>query len=530
MIIKYRGGYAVREFNVTGICVKKKHYMVDTTNKLEKIKELIDKGLYFTINRARQYGKTTTIFLLEQGLKDEYIPLWISFEGVGDSFFDNQQNFCQGFIDLLQKELSRKNLSSEYINSWKNEGITDFQLLSIHISEMTKDKKIVLMIDEVDRTSNNTVFINFLGMLRDKYLAREGERDFTFHSVILAGVYDIKNIKQKIKSEGGAAHGQKIYNSPWNIATDFKVDMSFNPEEISTMLIDYESDYNTGMDISAISKELYSYTCGYPFLVSKTCKLIDEDIDKDWTSNGIQKAIKILLGERNTLFDDIYKNLENNSELYNLLYNINVVGTSYSFSLGNPTISIGSMYGILKPMDGKVAIHNKIFEILLYEYFISKDETSDKRKYITGVLKEDVVFDNKFDMVLCLTKFSEHYYEMFNERDTQFYEKHGRLLFLSYLKPLINGIGFYYIEPETRNERRMDIVLVYEKEQFIIELKLWRGEKNHEYGYEQLWQYLDSKNLNIGYLLTFDFRKDVNKKRKAQWIEYNGKRIFDCIV
>ncbi len=50
---------------------------------------------------------------------------------------------------------------------------------------------------------------------------------------------------------------------------------------------------------------------------------------------------------------------------------------------------------------------------------------------------------------------------------------------MSYLKPLINGRGFYHVESETRNLRRMDIVVVYGKEQFIIELKLWNGEGEH---------------------------------------------------
>jgi hypothetical protein len=58
------------------------------------------------------------------------------------------------------------------------------------------------MIDEVDKTSNNRVYIHFLGMLRDKYLARKDGREFTFQSVILAGVYDIKNLKLKMINEG----------------------------------------------------------------------------------------------------------------------------------------------------------------------------------------------------------------------------------------------------------------------------------------------------------------------------------------
>ena len=45
----------------------------------------------------------------------------------------------------------------------------------------------------------------------------------TFHSVILAGVYDIKNLKLKMRPE--ETHQ---YNSPWNIAAKFDVSMELD--------------------------------------------------------------------------------------------------------------------------------------------------------------------------------------------------------------------------------------------------------------------------------------------------------------
>ena len=50
-----------RTFNITADCKPSFHYMVDITDRLEQIKKMIDAGQYFTINRARQYGKTTTL-------------------------------------------------------------------------------------------------------------------------------------------------------------------------------------------------------------------------------------------------------------------------------------------------------------------------------------------------------------------------------------------------------------------------------------------------------------------------------------
>ena len=130
------------------------------------------------------------------------------------------------------------------------------------------------MIDEVDSASNNQVFLDFLAQLRAYYIDRDVRP--TFWSVILAGVYDVKNLRQRIRPQ--EAH--KV-NSPWNIAADFKVEMSFSKEEIKGMLRQYENDWDTGMDVEKIAGLLYDYTSGYPFLVSRLCKIIDEDVSRE---------------------------------------------------------------------------------------------------------------------------------------------------------------------------------------------------------------------------------------------------------
>ena len=85
---------------------------------------------------------------------------------------------------------------------------------------------------------------------------------------------------------------------------------------------EYEDENNLKLDINLLSKEIYKFTSGYPFLVSRICEIIDEKIipnrDEAWTKEDIQRSIKILLEENNTLFDDLIKNMENNKELYQL--------------------------------------------------------------------------------------------------------------------------------------------------------------------------------------------------------------------
>ena len=521
----------MRKFNVTGLCTPEEDYMVDISGKIEQIRQLVDDRCYFTINRARQYGKTTTLNELKKRLNGEYICIKISFERFGDKNFDSSEAFCKVFIKHIVRALRFSSATGEYADQWARDDITDFDLLGDHITDMCEGHKVVLIIDEVDKTSNNLVFLHFLGMLRAKFLARKEGMDSTFHSVILAEVVDIRNIRLKMAQEGlytPALADDKIYNSPWNIAANFLVDLSFNPTEISTMLNEYEADHHTGMDIPSIADEIYSYTSGYPFLVSRICQCIDGEQGNGWTAAGVQNAVKTIMEESNPLFDDVFKNLLNNRQLSEFTYNLLIVGELTPFMNYDPIINIGVRYGFFCNTEGKVAISNKIFERLMTDYFMSKDRRENKQ--VTGVLQFDVVQNGRFDMELCLRKFAEHYSEIFSGSDTEFLEVHGRLLFLSYLKPLINGQGFYHIESQFTDLRRMDIVVDFGRQQFIIKLKIWRGAKAEEKATQQLLGYMETKRADTGYLLIFDFRKVKGKACTAKWVECDGKRIFEVVI
>ena len=261
----------MRKFNIAGACEPSEDFMVDISGKLKEIAELVSSRQYFVINLPRQYGKTTTLYCLEQILKDEYIVASISFEGLGNKGFETEEKFCLRFMEFVRNSLLLANISDEYKEAWVNKDVSDLTELGYHITKMCKDQKIVLMIDEVDKTRNNRVFLDFLSILRSKYLARKNGKDYTFHSVILAGVYDIRNIKLKLIQVGlysPITTEDKLYNSPWNITAKFNIDMSFNPKEIESMLKEYENDTHLHIDTGLISQEIYKYTSGYPFLVS----------------------------------------------------------------------------------------------------------------------------------------------------------------------------------------------------------------------------------------------------------------------
>ncbi len=274
-----------RYFNITGSCSPQEHYMVNLDSRLAKIKKMIDKGQYFCINRGRQYGKTTMLKALESFLSKQYIVLRMDFQYLSQSDFTNEERFVRAFARELyfNKKFHiymGKEILSEIKELRKNGSILSDLFVCLSEWCMESEKDIVLLIDEVDSASNNQVFLDFLSQLRGYYLNRT-ERP-TFQSVILVGVHDIRNLRQKIRPDTEHKH-----NSPWNIASPFDIDMSFSPADILGMLNDYENDHHTGMNIAGISQLIYDYTSGYPVLVSGICKKLDEMLG--WSEMLFQK-------------------------------------------------------------------------------------------------------------------------------------------------------------------------------------------------------------------------------------------------
>lgn len=163
-----------KKFNVTGLCLPNQHYMADISEKLHTIiSDYIQTGKYFTINRARQYGKTTTLYLLEQLLKEDYLVIRLSFEAA-DEMFVSLNTLAQELIRKISRILKLQNTPPALLQAWNQPISEQFPMddLGERITGLcgNSDKKTVLMIDEVDKNSNNQVFLSFLGLLRNKYL------------------------------------------------------------------------------------------------------------------------------------------------------------------------------------------------------------------------------------------------------------------------------------------------------------------------------------------------------------------------
>ena len=530
-------------FNVTAVCLPDEHYMVDLSSRLEEMKGYVDAGKYFMVNRARQYGKTTTLMALEQYLQKEYDVIFIDFQMFGNDEFASENrfalSFAETFVQLLKETDAAKNKNLQEVagrmQAFADAGNTGYRLKRLFedLSSICAyaDKPIVLMIDEVDSAASHQVFIDFLAQIRAYYMKRAKRR--IFQSVILAGVYDVKNLKQKLRSQEA-----RVYNSPWNIAADFDIKMSFSKDEIAGMLCEYESDYHTGMDLNAIAESIFAYTSGYPFLVSRLCELMDEQVSKkevfgsrqaSWTQEGFQEAVRMILSEKNTLFDSLTGKLAASPQLNAMLYSLLFTGKSIAFHPDEPVLNLAAMLGFIKEQNGVAVLANRIFEMRLYNLFLSSAQMQELDIYkISLEDKNHFLSDGHLNMRLILETFVVHFNELYGDRDSEFLEEEGRKYFLLYLRPIINGTGNYYIESRTRGLRRTDVIVDYRGKQYVIELKIWHGRDYHQRGEEQLMRYLDDYHIQTGYMVSFNFNK--KKQIGVHSIQIGDKTLIEAVV
>lgn len=181
------------------------------------------------------------------------------------------------------------------------------------------------------------------------------------------------------------------------------------------------------LDTKAVAEEIYRYTAGYPFLVSLICLWIDERLPdaavKKWNVSGVRHAVREILKNSNTLFDDVIKNIENNKFFGEFVEQILLEGSQIPFKVSNPEINLGVTFGIISEKNGLCQISNIIFETYIYDHFVAGRLLEQsvlpipRRQFLTS--------DGSLDMNLILQKFQELMKAEYRSSDEEFLEKQG---------------------------------------------------------------------------------------------------------
>ncbi|MBI4769191.1 MAG: ATP-binding protein [Chloroflexi bacterium] len=486
----------MREFNTFGPVDPRLHYHVNRLAVKAAMRAKIEKGRYFTLNAARQTGKTTLFreVIAELEAEGAYFGVLLDFELL--SHFQPARMY-----ERLGQELE------EWRARWpqapaptpmRDHG--DFaDWLRLTVRQM--DRRGLLIIDEFDALPPEIIQA-LLSQFRGMYLKRGQSGNDGVHSVILVGVRNIPSLL------GGT-------QSPFNIADQFTVPY-FTPDEVADLLGQHTAE--TGQPftpdvVAAITRE----TGGQPFLVNRLGQLLSEELAPDRgrpiTRADLDYALALLLTENNTHFSSILSRATpHRASLWRLLF-YDERRTNFL----DPVTQELIMYGVLRVVEDArglryARLSNPIYRKMLLLRFIPPPEQLPvngngalSRYVIEGVLN----FDGLLDSFRAFTE--EHGVRLLRSEATgRPLEISGQYLLLSYLSAALNSVGGHVTIESLSSAGEMDLLAFYREQRFIVETKIWRGRASYEQGQVQLAGYLRAASLEKGYLVMFDENVELN--------------------
>ena len=507
-------------FNTAGLCTPGDHYMVDPLKRLTDVEMLIKRNLYFTIHAPRQTGKTTYLYSLARKLNDEgnYIALVVSFERAGyESIKVKQANET-----LINAVYTNSTLQLQQIYRPENPGGKDYPDLYNYLQNwsINQDRPIVLLIDEIDALLDD-VLISILRQFRDGYQARP--KHFPA-SVVLVGLRDIRDYKEKIKV-GGRAWGT---GSPFNIKSDSLFLENFTKEEVFQLLEQHFKE--TGQEFTReVKEEIFSLTRGQPWLTNALAnqivtRILKDDYSKKISLELVNEARRQLILRRDTHLDSLVDKLK--EDRVKTIVQAIIKGENIALDILDDDISYVRDLGIVSrssPLE---------FANPIYAEIIPRVMASPMQEFIPKEIQTPwfVNQDGTLNMEKVLTEFQDFYRrnsDVWIER-YEYKESAHYLLLMAFLQRVINAGGDIIREMAVGNGRLDMLVKFGEKrsQEFALELKIKRDKHTLEDGKKQLARYLDKLGLKQGYLVIFDpGDSEWDKKIYMKKIDYNDKTI-----
>jgi hypothetical protein len=259
-----------------------------------------------------------------------------------------------------------------------------------------------------------------------------------------------------------------------------------------------------------------------------------------WSREGFLEAVRLLLREHSLLpFQSLVLQVENNSELKDLIKRILLAGMRLNSYISRKTVDQAIMHGLMKVLpDNCLTVSSKIYETYFYSVLMHEDlsfgrnagdDVADAANALygkKGMKDAGIAFikDQTIDMDLVLNHFSAHYSKEFRPRDKASLENQARRLFLTFLKPILNDQGNYYIDAQTRSVSNADLVVDMFSKRHIVKLKIWDGAKLASEEIDKFADYLDQFGLETGYLLVF-YAAKKRRRNGSREICVNGKKI-----
>ncbi len=501
-----------KTFGTRGPVTPEKHYVVPRTAELADFLSRVTEGRYLVIFAPRQTGKTTFFRRALQVLAadaPDYFPIELNFEEYVDippnEFYESVHEDVLKQIERVFRK--RGEVPPEALSrllARQGGKITNNISLRKFFEEFARllnHPRVVLIIDEFDNLPQAAVR-GFLHTLRRIY-HEDDEKFRCLHSV---GIVGVKNITQ-------LNYDRSV--SPFNIQDEFHLP-NFTFNQVQELLGQYTAEVGQTFEPEVVAA-LHRQTAGQPFLVNRLARILAEEMNIPETETITlahwAKAHTQILREQNVNIHHLRANIRRNPRFQTVLMQIASYDEGWNFNLDDDVISELATYGIItEGKEGMCEIANPIYLYRILrtfkptvnglerEYF-SEETGTGSRDYLTaaGELAMAPLLDNFRDFI------SRAGFRILQVPETP-KEYVGQHLLFAYLEQVVRQVqAVMHLEVQT-GRGRIDLLISHKQRKYIVETKIWQGEKSYQNGMRQLAAYLKLEKAAEGYYIVFDHR------------------------
>ena len=512
----------MKTFETRGPVDPARNYVVKRTSELADFVARVKQGRYIVIFAPRQTGKTTFFRWALDALAAEgitYFSIQLDFEeykNIAPTTFyaELHENICEEIERVFQK---RGQLPSEALSEFlENTQIIDhlsMRRFFRQLASLLEHQRLVVIIDEFDGIPKSVVS-DFLYSLRRIYLSGADAR-----CPYSLGIVGVKSIVQ-------LNYDRSV--SPFNIQDEFALS-NFTLEQVQELLAQYTEAVGQPF-VPEVLRALHKQTAGQPFLVNRLAQILTEELNIPKTERiditHFSEAHTRLLRERNTNIQHLITNIRRNPRFEALLMKIASYDGGVEFNLYDEHIDELATYGVIAAgPDGLCKIVNPIYQYhimrafqplingLENEYF-SEDAATHFLDYLTsdGQIRLQALLDNFQDFI------ARARYRILEVPETP-KEFVGQYLLFAYLDQFVRLVqGRMHLEAQT-GRGRMDLLILHNSRKYIVETKIWEGERSYTAGKQQLAAYMQLENATEGYYIVFDHRKNPTPQTETEKIK-----------
>lgn len=498
-------------FNTAGPMVPEDHYCIDPLKRinLNEVLNLIVQKKYFVMHAPRQTGKTSCLLILRDYLNQEgkYHCVYVNVEDAQAA----RENVEAGIRTILSKINSILSITNPNIyplfqpiyQESKKEPADAALGWALQEFCVSLDKPLVIFFDEIDSLVGDTL-ISVLRQLRGRYENRP--KNFP-QSIILCGIRDVRDYRIHSDAEKAIITG----GSAFNIKAESLRLGDFTQDEIQQLYLEHTKE--TGQ---VFQEDLFPYvwelTEGQPWLVNalayETCFKLEKDRTKPITKALIEQAKENMILRRDTHIDVLIDKLS--EDRVRRVIDPILYSDEDSPELNPNDVSYVIDMGLIKRKQGsEFVISNAIYREIIPRELVYTTQYA---------LRQDVLWymeNNKLRMDKLLERFQEFFRENSEAWLERFaYKEAGpHLLLMAFLQRVLNGGGRIHREYGL-GMKRMDILVEYSHEKFVLELKIFKSEKTKETGLKQLKMYMDKSAAKEGHLILFNKNKTLSWEQK----------------